>query len=67
MQINFNSRTSCHHGIDPHSSNSYLGIIDETGKIVFKRELPNDPEMILATLVPYKNDIIGIVVESTYH
>ena len=54
-------------GIDLHSSNSYLGIIDETGKRVFKRKLPNDPEMILAALAPYKNDIVGIVVESTYN
>ena len=54
-------------GIDLHSSNSYLGIIDETGKRVFKRKLPNDPEMLLAALAPYKNDIVGIVVESTYN
>jgi transposase len=52
---------------DLHSSNGYLGIIDETGKRVFKRKLPNDPEMILAALSPYKNDIVGIVVESTYN
>jgi hypothetical protein len=39
---------------DLHSSNSYLGIVDETGKRVFKRKLPNDPEMILAVLSPYK-------------
>ena len=54
-------------GIDLHSSNSYLGIIDETGKRVFKRKLPNDPGVILAALAPYKNDIVGIVVESTYN
>ena len=54
-------------GIDLHSSTSYLGIIDETGKRVYKRKLPNDPEMILAALAPYKNDIVGIVVESTYN
>jgi len=54
-------------GIDLHSSNSYLGIIDETGKRVFKKKLPNDPEIILDTLAPYKNDIVGIVVESTYN
>ncbi|HET6461277.1 MAG TPA: IS110 family transposase [Syntrophales bacterium] len=53
--------------MDLHSSNSYLGIIDETGKRVFKRKLPNDPEMILAALAPYKNEIVGIVVESTYN
>jgi hypothetical protein len=54
-------------GIDLHSSNSYLGIIDETGKRVFKRKLPNDPAAILETLAPYNNDIVGIVVESTYN
>ena len=54
-------------GIDLHSSNSYLGIIDETGKRAFRRKLSNDPEMILAALAPYKNDIVGIVVESTYN
>lgn len=52
---------------DLHSNNSYLGIKDETGKRVFRKKLPNDPEIILNTLKPYKNDIVGIVVESTYN
>ncbi len=34
-------------GIDLHLSNSYSGIIDENGKRVFKRKLPNDPEKFL--------------------
>ena len=54
-------------GIDLHSSNSYLAIIDETGKRVFKKKLANDPEVILSALTPYKNAIVGIVVESTYN
>jgi len=54
-------------GIDLHSSNSYVGIIDETGKRVFKKKLPNDTEIILDTLAPYQNEIVGIVVESTYN
>ena len=54
-------------GLDLHSSNSYLGIIDETGKRVYKQKLPNDRERILAALNPHKNDIAGIVVESTYN
>jgi transposase len=52
---------------DRHSNNSYLGIIDESGKRVFKRKLQNDPEMILHSLQPFKNDIVGIAVESTYN
>ncbi|NTW78159.1 MAG: IS110 family transposase [Syntrophaceae bacterium] len=54
-------------GIDLHSSNSYVGIIDETGKRVFKKKLPNDPWVILNTLAQYKNDVVGIVVESTFN
>ncbi len=54
-------------GIDLHSSNNYVGIVDETGKRTFKKKLPNDPGVILSTLAPYKNDIVGVVVESTYN
>jgi transposase len=52
---------------DLHLSNRYLGIIEETGKRVFKKKLPNDPEVILDSLVPLKNNIVGIFVESTYN
>jgi transposase len=54
-------------GIDVHSTNSYVGIIDETGKRVFKKKLPNDPAVSLNALAQYKNDIVDIVVESTYN
>ena len=54
-------------GFDLHSSNMYLGIIDKSGKRVFKKKLPTDPEIVLETLEPYKRDIVGIVVESTYN
>ncbi len=52
---------------DLHSRNSHLGIIDEQDKRVFKRRLPNDPEIILRTIEPYKGDLVGIVVESTFN
>jgi transposase len=52
---------------DLHSNNSYLGIIDENGKRVFKRKLPNDPAVIIESLNPFKANIIGIAVESTYN
>lgn len=52
---------------DLHSSNSYLGISDENGKRVFKKKLPNDPARIKEALKPFKADIEGIVVESTYN
>ncbi len=52
---------------DLHSSSSYLGIIDESGSRIFKKKLPNDPEVICKMLDPYRNEISGIVVESTYN
>src|SRR5574341_650190 len=54
-------------GIDLHSSNSFLAIIDETGKRVFKKKLPNDPVQILSALAPYRDSTVGIVIESTYN
>ena len=52
---------------DLHSNNSYLGIIDENGKRVYKRKLANDPVAIIESLKPFKADIVGIAVESTYN
>jgi transposase len=54
-------------GIDLHSSNSYLAIVDATGKRVFKEKLPNDMATILRALEPYRKKLAGIVVESTYN
>ncbi len=54
-------------GIDLHSSNSYLAIIDESGKRIFHRKLPNDAATIIETLSLYEGSIAGIVVESTYN
>ena len=54
-------------GIDLHSSNSYLAIVDATGKRVFKEKSPNDMATILRALEPYRKRLAGIVVESTYN
>jgi len=53
-------------GIDLHSTNSYLAIVDDNGKHVFKEKLPNDIATILKTLSPFYNVLTGVVVESTY-
>lgn len=54
-------------GIDLHSNNNYLAIIDENDTRVYKRKLPNQPDVILAELEPYRDRISGIVVESTFN
>jgi transposase len=52
---------------DLHSSNSFLGISDEKDRRVHKKRLPNKPDVILAELEPYRNELVGIVVESTFN
>jgi transposase len=54
-------------GIDLHANNNYVGILDESGKRLFKKKLPNDSEMILGALDPVKKKLSGIVVESTFN
>lgn len=54
-------------GIDLHSNNSYLAIVDESGKHIFQEKLPNDPSVIVEKLTMYCGSIDGVVVESTYN
>jgi transposase len=54
-------------GIDLHSSNSYLAIVDETGKRIFKEKAPNDIRAIVHSFEPFRDNLAGIVVESTYN
>jgi len=54
-------------GSDLHGNNNLVGIIDGEGKKVFKKRLPNDPQLVREIFEPYKEEIVGIVVESTYN
>jgi len=54
-------------GIDLHSDNSYIGVIDKKDSRIFGKKLPNDLGVILKELKPFKKEIQGIVVESTYN
>lgn len=54
-------------GIDLHSRNSYIGIIDEQNQRQFGKRLPNSLSQILVALEPYKEDLESVVVESTYN
>ena len=53
--------------IDLHSNNNYIGIIDDSDRRIYKKRLPNKGEVILAELEPFKKEITGIVVESTFN
>jgi transposase len=54
-------------GIDLHSNNNYTGIIDDQIQKVFGKKLDNSLPLILDTLAPYKSELKGVVVESTYN
>jgi transposase len=54
-------------GIDLHSSNLYLGVIDEQDQRLYQKRLPNDLDTILSALAPFKKDLVGVVVESTFN
>ena len=54
-------------GIDLHSSNCYLAVIDEQQRRLFSKRLPNSLDHILAALQPFKDQLAGVVVESTYN
>jgi transposase len=54
-------------GIDLHSNNSYIVIIDENDKVYYSHRVPNELSEIEKALLPYGDDIFGIVVESTYN
>lgn len=44
-----------------------MGIIDGQDRRVFKKKLRNEPQAILKTLEPFKDEIVGVVVESTFN
>jgi len=54
-------------GLDLHSNNTILGMIDEKGRKAYKKKLPNDLKIISDAIKPFKNKVEGIVVESTFN
>ncbi len=57
-------------GMDLHSTNVFVAVIDGTGRRIFKKRIKNDLNLILKLLESFKkngNEIVGIVVEATYN
>jgi len=54
-------------GIDLHSNNSVVSVIDDEDRIHFEKRLANDLAVIEAALLPYRETLVGVVVESTYN
>jgi transposase len=54
-------------GIDLHSNNHWLTVIDEADQRIVERRLVNDLSLTLGTLEPYRSEITAIAVESTFN
>ena len=54
-------------GIDLHSNNNVVVVIDDEGRIRFCRRLRNDLSAVTGALQPFKSELVGVVVESTYN
>lgn len=54
-------------GIDLHSNNCVVVLVDEDSREVLRKRIDNDISKMLSLLEPYRSDITGLVVESTYN
>ena len=54
-------------GIDLHSNNSVVVVSDEVDRVLVRRRVANDAAAILALLAAHREELVGVVVESTYN
>ena len=54
-------------GIDLHSNNSVVLVSDEADRVLYRRRLPNELGGIVEALEPYRGELAGVAVESTYN
>lgn len=54
-------------GIDLHSNNSVVVVTDETDRVVCRGRVPNELAKVLEALEPYRAQLAGVAVESTYN
>jgi transposase len=54
-------------GIDLHSNNSLVTVTDEEDRVVAEKRLPNDLGKIIGLLSPWRGELAGVVVESTFN
>src|SRR5918999_1775295 len=54
-------------GIDLHSNNCVMVLLDEEDRVVYEKRLPNDLGYVLLELAPYQGRVDGLVVESRFN
>lgn len=53
--------------IDLHASNAFCGVIDSEDKVQLRKKSPCELAVILDAFAPFKHDLVGIAVESTFN
>ena len=54
-------------GIDYHSNNCLVSVVDEEDHVVAEKRVPNDRAKIIGLIEPCKAELAGVVVESTFN
>jgi transposase len=54
-------------GVDLHARNSYFAVVDAAGDKVLVKRFSNDSEAVLSVFEPYREQLTGVVVESTFN
>jgi transposase len=54
-------------GIDLHSNNHVVVVIDEEDRRIVEKRVPNSLDCTLSLLAPYRQEIAGVAVESTFN
>jgi hypothetical protein len=54
-------------GIDLHSNNSVVVVTNENDRVIVSKRMPNQLRGIIELLRPHQDELVGVVVESTYN
>ena len=54
-------------GIDLHSNNNYICVINDKDKRLLEKKLDNDAEQVIQALKPYKRRLKAVAIESTFN
>ncbi|WP_373508908.1 hypothetical protein [Thiocapsa sp.] len=50
-------------GIDLHSNNSVMALLDGADRVVYRKRLANGAALVLVSLAPYRKAITGLVAD----
>jgi transposase len=67
MEKNEEADMAFYCGIDLHSNNHVVVVINDEDQRVYERRLGNTLSLTIGALAPYKSELVGVAVESTFN